>query len=55
MYKVLAQDPRAAYQKKTDYIYGMQFAGYDIRFNVNESVLTVVDVVDLKEYKSKIK
>lgn len=55
VYKVLAQDPRAAYQKKTDYIYGMQFAGYDIRFNVNESVLTVVDVVDLKEYKSKIK
>lgn len=54
-YKVLAQDPRAAYQKKDDYVYGMQFAGYDIRFTVNESVLTVVDVADLKEHINKIK
>ena len=32
--EVLAQDPRAAYNKKPDYVYGMAFAEYDIRFTV---------------------
>ena len=43
--EVLRQDPRAAYQKQPDYVYGMDFAGYDIRFRVRENVLKVVDVV----------
>ncbi len=43
---VLAQDPRAAYNKKPDYIYGMNFAGYDIRFTVEGDALVVKDVVD---------
>ena len=43
---VLSQDPRAAYNKKPEYIYGMLFAGYDIRFTVKEDVLSVCDVVD---------
>lgn len=42
---VLAQDPRAAYQKKPDYVYGMSFAGWDIRFTVKNGILTVQDVV----------
>ena len=41
---VLAQDPRAAYNKKPDYVYGMAFADYDIRFVVSEGVLKVVGV-----------
>ena len=41
---VLAQDPRAAYNKKPDYVYGMAFADYDIRFVVSGGVLTVVGV-----------
>ena len=41
---VLAQDPRAAYNKKPDYVYGMAFAGYDIRFVVSEGVLNVCGV-----------
>lgn len=45
-FDVLAQDPRAAYNKKPDYIYGMNFAGYDIRFVVEDGVLIVKDVVD---------
>ncbi|MBQ7840284.1 MAG: tRNA (N6-threonylcarbamoyladenosine(37)-N6)-methyltransferase TrmO [Lachnospiraceae bacterium] len=45
-FDVLSQDPRAAYNKKPDYIYGMNFAGYDIRFVVENGVLTVKDVVD---------
>jgi hypothetical protein len=43
--EVLQQDPRAAYNKKPDYVYGMTFSGYDIRFTVQEEVLTVQDVV----------
>lgn len=44
--RVLEQDPRAAYNKKPDYVYGMEFAGVDIRFTVQEDVLRVCDVVD---------
>lgn len=43
---VLSQDPRAAYNKKPDYIYGMTFAGFDIRFVVDNGVLTVTEIVD---------
>lgn len=41
----LAQDPRAAYHKQPDYVYGMAFAGWDVRFTVREGTLTVNDVV----------
>lgn len=44
-FDVLAQDPRAAYNKKPDYVYGMNFSGYDIRFVVENGVLTVKDVL----------
>ena len=46
VFEVLSQDPRAAYNKKPGYIYGMSFAGYDIRFVVEKEVLTVKEVVD---------
>ena len=46
---VLKQDPRAAYNKKPDYVYGMSFAGYDIRFTVEDDILYVKDVVELSE------
>lgn len=46
---ILAQDPRAAYNKKPDYVYGMSYAGYDIRFTVSEGVLTVTDVINRNE------
>ena len=41
---VLAQDPRPSYQKDPDRIYGLPFAGYDIKFKVAEDDLTVVDI-----------
>ena len=41
---VLSHDPRPSYQRKPDRIYGLTFAGFDIRFKVNEDVLTVVEV-----------
>lgn len=43
--RVLQQDPRAAYNKQPEYVYGMEFAGYDIRFTVQDEVLTVCDVI----------
>jgi len=46
---VLAQDPRAAYHKQPDYVYGMAFAGWDVRFTVREGILTVTDVVKTGE------
>lgn len=46
---VLAQDPRAAYNKKPDYVYGMSFAGYDIRFVADEDRLVVKEIVKLSE------
>lgn len=46
---VLKQDPRAAYNKKPDYVYGMSFAGYDIRFTVEADVLYIKDVVKIAE------
>ncbi|MBR6477193.1 MAG: tRNA (N6-threonylcarbamoyladenosine(37)-N6)-methyltransferase TrmO [Lachnospiraceae bacterium] len=46
---VLAQDPRAAYQKQPDYVYGMGFAGWDIRFTVKDGRLTVIDVAGGEE------
>jgi len=41
---VLSHDPRPSYQKKPDRIYGLTFAGFDIRFTVNEKTLTVIEV-----------
>ncbi|MBE6986285.1 MAG: tRNA (N6-threonylcarbamoyladenosine(37)-N6)-methyltransferase TrmO [Ruminococcaceae bacterium] len=41
---VLSHDPRPSYQHQPGRIYGMQFAGYDIRFTVTENVLTVCSV-----------
>ena len=41
---VLAQDPRPGYQDSPDRIYGLEFAGFDIRFTVSGSVLSVKSV-----------
>lgn len=51
---LLAQDPRAAYNKRSDYVYGLRYMEYDIRFVVEDDLLKVVDVVDAQadEYKN---
>ena len=41
---VLSHDPRPSYQRKPDRIYGLTFAGYDIKFTVESNLLTVVNV-----------
>ena len=45
--QVLENDPRPPVQTDTDKIFGMPFAGRDVRFRVEDSVLTVVDIVKL--------
>lgn len=44
---VLASDPRPSYQKDPDRIYGVDFAGFDVRFTVQGHQLTVYEVVKL--------
>jgi len=41
---VLAQDPRPAYQNTPGRVYGMSFAGLEVRFTVQDGRLTVVGV-----------
>lgn len=40
----LAQDPRPAYQDDPERVYGMRFAGHEVRFVVDGDVLRVVEV-----------
>ena len=44
LFAVLSEDPRPAYQNDPERIYGFLFAGYEIRFRVEETRLFVVDV-----------
>ena len=41
---VLAHDPRPTYQNDPDRVYGMEFAGHNVRFTVADGVLTVVEI-----------
>ena len=43
--QVLAQDPRPPYHDDDSRVYGMPFAGRDVRFRVADGVLSVVEVV----------
>ncbi len=51
--EVLRQDPRAAWQKKPDYVYGMAFGGFDIRFTAEDGRLVVQDVTAAAANKVK--
>lgn len=41
---VLSHDPRPSYQRTPGRVYGLNFAGFDIRFTVEDTVLTVQSV-----------
>ncbi len=45
--QMLSQDPRPSYINDKDRIYGVEYAGSDIRFTVDGEILTVCDVIDL--------
>lgn len=42
--QVLSQDPRPQYHDDAERIYGMPFAGRDVRFRVADGILTVVEI-----------
>lgn len=42
--EVLSHDPRPSYQRNPDRVYGLGFAGFDIRFRVEEDTLYVIEV-----------
>ena len=41
---VLSHDPRPSYQRTPGRVYGLTFAGFDIRFSVEAKTLTVLEV-----------
>ncbi|MCH5267669.1 MAG: tRNA (N6-threonylcarbamoyladenosine(37)-N6)-methyltransferase TrmO [Lachnospiraceae bacterium] len=42
LYKILEQDPRPSYQKEAERIYAFEFAGVTIRFQVQDTILSVL-------------
>lgn len=47
--KILSQDPRPAYKQERNEEYGIRFAEYNIKFHVNDRLLTVTKVEKQKE------
>ncbi len=41
---LLAQDPRPAYQTDSSRIYGLSYAGYEVKFRVEENILYVMAI-----------
>jgi len=41
--QVLSQDPRPRYHDDDERVYGMPFAGWDVRFRVTDGVVVVVE------------
>lgn len=44
--ELLAEDPRPAYQDDPERVYGLPFAGYDVRFSVSGKTLTLCALSD---------
>lgn len=42
--ELLSLDPRAAYEKQPGYTYGLSFADYDVKFFVEDGILTVTSL-----------
>ena len=41
--QLLANDPRPHYQEDPERVYGMEYAGIDIKFKVNKNILTIIE------------
>lgn len=46
---ILSHDPRPSYQHSPDRIYGLPFAGFDLRFQVDSGKLTVLEVKHIEK------
>ena len=42
--KVLSHDPRPGYQKEESRVYGMSYAGFNVKFQVSDSLLMVTEI-----------
>ncbi len=42
--QILSQDPRPSYQNDPERVYGMEFAGLEVKFRVGEAHFYVVSV-----------
>lgn len=51
--QILSQDPRPSYQNDPERVYGMGFAGFEVKFRVEGSTLYVVSVT--KKQKNDIR
>ena len=45
--EILSHDPRPSYQHNAERVYGLPFAGFDIRFTVKEKTLYVKEIIAL--------
>lgn len=45
--ELLSEDPRPAYQRDPERVYGFKFAGFEVKFQVFGDVLTVTDLIRL--------
>ena len=45
--KILSQDPRPGYHDDADRIYGFEFADMEVKFKVEDKILTVTDIENL--------
>ena len=43
---ILSHDPRPSYQKDSDRIYGISFAGHNVRFQVANGILNVIEITE---------
>jgi len=41
---VLALDPRPSYQRNPDRVYGLQFAGFEVKFHVMDETLIIIEL-----------
>ena len=47
LHGVLAGDPRPSYQNDPTRVYGVRYAQYNVKFTVDEGMLTVADVIEV--------
>ena len=44
---VLALDPRPSYQENPERVYGLSFAGFEVKFRISGDILTIIDLQPL--------
>ncbi|MDL2214206.1 tRNA (N6-threonylcarbamoyladenosine(37)-N6)-methyltransferase TrmO [Clostridia bacterium OttesenSCG-928-O13] len=52
--EVLAQDPRPSYQRDAGRVYGMEFAGFEVKFSVDGEVLRVCEVAKREQGETNL-